>query len=459
MNYKDMTSIKTDIVAIDLAQKSGPYEWWRHTIGHGGINSKPLPERVIQGSRAFKPRLLRTFIQEFFNVYPEHGRFDWSKLDPYMDALHQTGANVVAAITIKPPVLYPEINHSIWRPNNIEEWQQVIYELVNRYSVEKQIVTYWEIGNETDIGEHGGSPYLIQDVVDYMEFYRFTIEPIRKAFPSAKIGGPAIANFKDKLLFDFIDECHRTQTQLDFISWHLYDDDPERHKSNVISAKRHLAQFGDNQPEMLVTEWSKSFDRVSYEELAHQPRRAAATAASIMAMMEAGLDWSFYYHVWDQSFNPKEFEAFYKELPIMIEHWNEGPHRFGLFGVEGEVRPQYFVYTMLSQMDGEQIKAESTNLDLRVNAVTRDDQTAVLISNFNVIQSADTIAITKFQNLTAGPKQLQIYRIDNHRSWSTENLELVPVESRDVDLIDHYPFRLQTLCPADSVTLIILKNL
>jgi hypothetical protein len=35
---------------------------------------------------------IRIFIQEFFQVYPEHGRFDWSRLDRYMDALAKTGA-------------------------------------------------------------------------------------------------------------------------------------------------------------------------------------------------------------------------------------------------------------------------------------------------------------------------------------------------------------------------------
>jgi xylan 1,4-beta-xylosidase len=458
-SYKQMTSIPTDIIEINVNEKSGPFEWWRHTIGHGGINSLPLPERVVEGAKKFKPRLIRTFLQQYFNVYPEHGRFDWSKLDPYMDALHRTGADVVASIDLKPPVLFPEIDHSIWRPNDVAEWQQVIYELVRRYSVEKPIVTYWEIGNETDIGEHGGSPYLIKDAADYAEFYRFTIEPILKAFPTAKVGGPAIANFNDKLLFEFIDECHRTQTRLDFISWHLYNDDPENHKSNVVRAKQRLAKFGEEHPEMLVTEWNKMFDKVSYEDLAHHPRRAAATAASILAMAEAGLDWSFYYHVWDQAFYPKEFESFYKELSIMIEHWNEVPHRFGLFGVEGEVRPQYFVYQMLSLMDGAKIQAQCRNSDLWINAVTCDDRTAVMIANYDVDESKDTIAITKFQHLPPGRKQLLVYRIDDKRSWSADDLTLIPIESRDIDLIDDYPFRLQTYCPADSVTLIVLKNL
>jgi hypothetical protein len=46
-------------------------------------NPLPLPDRVVPGTAQLKPRLIRVFIQEFFQVYPEHGRFDWSRLDPY----------------------------------------------------------------------------------------------------------------------------------------------------------------------------------------------------------------------------------------------------------------------------------------------------------------------------------------------------------------------------------------
>ncbi len=160
-------------ITVRPQEQLGPLELWRHTIGHGGINPLPLPDRVVRGTAALEPRLVRIFIQEFFQVYPDHGRFDWSRLDPYMDALARTGAHVVAAITIKPPPLYPTIDHNLWRPTDVGEWQAVIRALVQRYSVEKPIVTHWEIGNEPDIGEAGGSPYRIQDPAAYAEYYEY----------------------------------------------------------------------------------------------------------------------------------------------------------------------------------------------------------------------------------------------------------------------------------------------
>jgi hypothetical protein len=191
MTYQDYFTCPRQEVTIDASAVAGPLENWRHSVGHGGINHLPLPDHVAQGTRRLAPRLVRIFIQEFFRIYPEHGRFDWSRLDPYMEALARTGAKIVAAICIKPPPLYPKIDHSIWMPNDVREWQKVIFEMVRRYSVERPLVTHWEVGNETDIGENGGCPYLIPDPKDYFEYYKMTIQPILEAFPGAKVGGPA----------------------------------------------------------------------------------------------------------------------------------------------------------------------------------------------------------------------------------------------------------------------------
>src|SRR5438128_935574 len=121
----NLLSLPQANIAIDAGARLGPLEWWRHSLGHGGINPLPLPERVVQGVSQLKPRLLRIFLQEFFAIYPARGRFDWTRLDPYMEALARTGAKVVAAITIKPPVLFPQVDHAIWEPGSVEEWQRV----------------------------------------------------------------------------------------------------------------------------------------------------------------------------------------------------------------------------------------------------------------------------------------------------------------------------------------------
>jgi xylan 1,4-beta-xylosidase len=444
-------------VTVDLAADEGPLELWRHGIGHGGVNPLPLPDRVVRGTAQLKPRLIRIFIQEFFQVYPEHGRFDWGRLDPYMDALARTGAKVVAAITIKPRPLFPAVDPAVWRPNDVAEWQRVIAALVRRYSVDKPIVTYWEIGNETDIGEQGGCPYLIPKAADYAAYYRMTSAPILATFPKAKVGGPAVANGDGDLLPGLVDRCAKEGTRLDFISWHLYADDPRQHARLADKYRTLLAaKFPARRPELLVTEWNKGFDRVSVEEQAFAPRRAAAAAAAILAMTDARVDGSFYYHLWDQVCSVEQFRPFFREPGIMYRHWNEVPHRFGLFGVGQEVRPQYFVYQLLGRLGGRRVRARSAPEGLRVLAAKDRSQSAVLLVNYGLPASRDAVATVRFTGLTAGRKQLTVWRIDGTRAWSARELRLLPAERREVDV--RPDFACQVASPADSVSLVVLEG-
>jgi hypothetical protein len=445
-------------VAVDVAADEGRLELWRHSLGHGGVNSMPLPDRVVAGAAKLKPRLIRIFIQEFFQIYPEHRRFDWSRLDPYMDALARTGAKVVAAITIKPRPLFPAIDPAIWRPNELAEWQRVIAALVRRYSVDKPIVTHWEIGNETDIGEQGGCPYLIPNASNYAAYYQLTVAPIMATFPAAKVGGPAVANGNGALLPGFLDLCATDGTRLDFISWHLYADDPRQHGRLVEKYRKLLTdRFPARRPELFVTEWNKGFERISVEEQAFAPRRAAAAASAILAMTDARVDGSFYYHLWDQACSVEQFRPFFRDPGIMYKHWNELPHRFGLFGVGGEVRPQYFVFQMLGRLGSRRVHTLSSAEDLRVLAAKERGRAAVLLVNYGLPASRDMVATVRFMGLPAGRRQLTVWRIDGSRAWSARDLELLPVERRVVEV--QARFRCQVLSPADSVSLVALDAL
>jgi xylan 1,4-beta-xylosidase len=444
-------------VRIHADQEQGPFEWWRNTIGDGGICHLPLPERVIQGAKKLQPRLIRVFIQEFFFVYPDHGVFDWSRLDPYMDALYRTGARVVASICIKPRVLFPEVDQSKWRPDNADEWQNVIAEMVKRYSVEKPVVTHWEIGNETDIGEWGGCPYLITEPDDYFEYYKMTIKPILEVFPDAKVGGPAIAICDHKLMKGFIDLCGNNGTRLDFLSWHMYHDDLTRHKAFADLVRGYLKDYPGKKPELMVTELNKFFDPVSVEELAFDSRRAALCAAIFLAQLDAGLDWTFYYHVWDRTCYTNDFARFFEDVYIMIKHWNEVPHRFGMFGVNQEVRPQYFVYQMMGRLGDQRVAASSNDADLMVRGIRGEGKVSALIINYNEQSSSDLIVSVDFTGLVPGRKMLKSYRIDNDHRWSSENLELLPAEQREI--VTRETFNCQVYSPGDSVLFLMLEDI
>jgi hypothetical protein len=180
-------------------------------------------------------------------------------------------------------------------------------------------------------------------------------------------------------------------------------------------------------------------------------------AAAILAMQEAGLDWSFYYHLWDQVCRGADFEPFFSPGGVegMLRHWNEVPHRFGLFGVDRQVRAQYFVYQMLGRLGEERVAAHSDEADLRVLAARSDGGVSALVVNWTLDGSRDRVLTLQFSGLRPGPKRLTTCRVDGERRWSAETLELLPVERREVDT--QARFQYQILSHGDSVAWVALE--
>ncbi len=425
---------------------------------HGSINTLPLPERVAAGIGKLRPRLLRVLIGESFAIYPDHGRFDWSTLDPVMESLGRTGAKVLATIAIKPPVLFPTVNQAICRPNDLTEWQQVIATLVQRYSVDTPLVTHWEIGNAPDLGESGGSPFLTKESREFLEFYRGTTAPILSTFPAAKVGGPGVSWMENQPLPGLIESCRQHGDRLDFVSWHGYSDTPAQHVTGVKKARALLADFPGTTPEIMITEMNKAPDLLSLADLAREPRRAAVMASIIMALIEAGLDWSFYAHLWDQTLYRAPLSSSIADIDARLtQPINEMPQRLGLFSVEEEVRPQYFIYQMLARLGEERISAHADNQDLRILAARSEAQVAVMLANFSLQESKDRVVTLRFGPLTPGAKRLTTYRLDDEHRWDEQQLDMIPLERRTIDTSDR--FATQIFSPADSVTMMMLENI
>jgi xylan 1,4-beta-xylosidase len=464
------------IVNIAADTVTGSFEPWRHAVGHGAVNSLPLPQKVNEGARKLQPRLTRVFLQEYFDIYPAHGEFNWTKLDAYMESFAQTGTKVLATINFKPLVLFPEINQDLWRPTDWGEWQNLIFQLVRRYSVEREIVTHWEHANEADYGWWGGCPFRFDSPEESHEFYRMLIGPILQAFPEAKVGGPCPAMVKE--VQPFVELCARHGTQLDFVTYHGYTSDLESYRHTTRELAAVLDRFPGQRPELMMDEWNMNFpprfaetaaevgpwlaedyDRLSVEEMAMQGRRAATAAKILLTMMDLPLDWSFYFLLWDNCMFPKEFSTFYTPQwaqVVMYQHWNEKPHRFGLFSESGKVRPQYFVYLMLARMGEEKLHVQSLLPDLTAFAARSSGRISAMLVNYDPLESRDLIAKVHFSQLTPGLRQLKAFRIDDRHCWSNETLEMIPIDERRVDVLPDFEY--QFYCPADSVLLVTLDD-
>jgi xylan 1,4-beta-xylosidase len=451
--YRDLPIVK---VNVDAAAELGPFEPWRYSVGQGGVSPDPWPPRLIEAIARLKPRLVRVFIQEYFTIYPDHNTFDWTKLDAFMAALAATGAKVVAAITIKPKVLFPALDQESWRPNNVAEWQNVIRALAQRYTVEKGIVSHWEIGNETDIGEDGGCPFHIPHPKDYLEYYQTMSAPILEVCPEVKVGGPAVCGFGEPFIEEFINLCKATGTRLDFVTWHTYINDIDW-SINRLRDIQGMVKDMSPRPELMITEHNVGFDKIRIDDFAYEPRRAAGLAAHLFALIDGGLDWAFHYTVWDQLLLVDQWAPWYAAVTEIHRNTTGMPIAMGMFGEQEEVRPQYFVYRMLNMLGEQRIQASAETPQLVVQAAKSPGGTAAMLVNRNLDEEQELLATVRFDHLEPrGIKMLRVNRLDAEQHWTDDTLELIPTEQRRIDMVPS--FECQVYCPTNSVVLITIGN-
>ena len=454
---KDKFTAMTNVKAhVDFADITGSMDFKNHMVGIGGVNSQPMPQKVAAGTAKLKPVMIRIFIQEFFFIEKDNGELDFTALDKYMRSVNSTGADVMASICIKPKSLYPVVDETIWKPNNVQRWQYIIGEMVKRYSVDNKYVTHWGIGNEINIGEWGGCPYKIPDAKDYFEYYKMTVEPVLKVFPEAMVGGPSWAG-TGRECYRFFDEfiglCAKEKTKLDFISYNIYSDNPENHVSGALRIKDIVDKYS-SKIKIYITELNVDLGGISIEERAYISKRAAGLGSILYEYYKrANFIHTFQYHIYDQFCDPNEFKPFYARYRYMANHWNDEPHRLGLFDADGNARPQYYLYSMLYAMAKTEVAAKVTDYENVRILASRDDRYAtIFLTNYHPDTTDDITLSVYFKNAPQGKAKMTVYRIDGNMSWDRDHLRLIPTESRMAYIHDDFWFSL--FVPEDSVVMV-----
>jgi len=173
------------------------------------------------------------------NVYTEDAAgkpiFNWTILDRIFDTYSQLHLRPFVEIGFMPEALssQPEPYARNW-PNNPEgrgwaqppkdygKWAELVRQwvlhAVARYGKAEVETWQWELWNEPDIFYWRGTPE------EYDKLYDVTASAVRRALPTAKVGGPATTNPNSEkagaYLRQFLDHCARAGAPLDFISFH-----------------------------------------------------------------------------------------------------------------------------------------------------------------------------------------------------------------------------------------------
>jgi xylan 1,4-beta-xylosidase len=181
------------------------------------------------------------------NMYTEDANgkpvYDWTIVDRIFDTYLQHGVKpyvqmgfMPKAMSVKPEpyqhkwtpeAKYDEI-YTGWAypPKDYEKWGELAYQwakhCVEKYGRAEVEQWYWETWNEANIGYWRGTPEEFRKLHDY------AIAGVRRALPTAKVGGPDTAGNGGQWMRDFLEHQLRGKnfatgkvgTPIDFVAFH-----------------------------------------------------------------------------------------------------------------------------------------------------------------------------------------------------------------------------------------------
>ena len=362
---------------------------------------------------------------------------DWHIVDSIFDTYVQRGMKPLAEIGFMPEALstHPEPYRHHWRPGvrydsiytgwawpptDYSKWATLIenwvHHCIQRYG-KKEVATWlWEVWNEPNISYWKGTEE------EYQKLYDYTAAAVKKALPSARVGGPATTgpggSNAARWLRDFLDHCHSQNIPLDFISFHA------KGSPKVVDGHvrmNMLPQLTDVTNGFAIVKASAYKDLPIYITecdpegcaacgMATNPENAyrngtmyssytaasfariAALADSFQVNLAAAMSWSF------------EFEG---------QKWFDGFRDLATNGID---KPVLNVFRMYGLMKGNHIPVE--------NAVVAADRHSLTVMVWNYtdddLPGAVQTKTVNFTHLPAKKIKLTHYRIDDSHSNAYE---------------------------------------
>jgi xylan 1,4-beta-xylosidase len=169
--------------------------------------------------------------------------YDWTIVDRIFDTYLANGVRPYAQIGFMPKELSvkPEPYQHKWTPRasyneiytgwayppkDYAKWAELVFQwtkhCVEKYGRVEVESWYWQVWNEPNIGYWRGTPQ------EFLKLHDYAIDAVRRALPTARVGGADTAGSGGKFTRDFLEHCLRgtnfatgkVGTPIDFVSFH-----------------------------------------------------------------------------------------------------------------------------------------------------------------------------------------------------------------------------------------------
>ena len=406
------------------------------------------------------------------NAYTEdkNGKpvYDWTIVDRIFDTYIERGMKPLAQIGFMPKALstHPEPYEGHWKPgdkyndvhtgvayppNDYKKWADLVHEWVKhsvqKYGQKEVESWYWELWNEPDIGYWKGT------VDEYIKLYDYTADAVKRALPTARIGGPEVtgpgSENSQKFFRAFMEHIvngknavtGKTGAPIDFISFHA--------KGSPKLSGEHVQMDMGKQ----LRDIDKGFEIVaSYPTLKNLPivigesdPEGCAACSEDVYPQNAYRNGTMYSSYTAASFARKSDMAQARGVNLLgavtwafefeDQPWFRGFRDLATNGVD---KPVLNVFRMFGMMPGQRVEVGKSGLaydfarirdnsvrdEPDINALASKDNKSVAVMVWHYhddnVPAPDAPVLVQLKGIPAPKVRLQHYRIDQQLSNSYE---------------------------------------
>ena len=402
------------------------------------------------------------------NAYTEDANgnpvYDWHITDSIFDTYIKLGMKPLAQIGFMPEALSinPEPYKHNWEPGNkysniftgwayppkdYKKWAALVYawvdHCVNRYGKKEVESWYWELWNEPDI------PYWKGTLKEYCKLYDYTSDAVKRALPTARIGGADVTGGGNKFLDSFLRHClydtnyvtGKIGSPLELVSFHAKGSPKVVDGIVVMSLKNQMNDIARNFKVIQSYPQLKNIPVIIGES---DPEGCAACG------MATNPENAYRNGTMYSSYEAASFARHYelaKQYDINLTgavtwafEFENQPWFYGFrdLATNGVDKPVLNVFRMLGMMEGEWVKAESDHqyslhqvldssvrevqTDVGVMASKNNNAAAIMLWNYHDADvKGDTTNISiSINSIPAKKIKLTQYRIDDAHSNAYE---------------------------------------
>ena len=229
--------------------------------------------------------------------------YNFLPTDDYIKSITDLGINIIFRLGSSAEGKNAT-RHNVPPPSE-EKWVAVVEHIVRHYNQGwnnglHSNIRYWEIWNEPDLPDFwSGTPQ------QYYRLYDATARALKHLDPSLRVGGPALAG-NQAFLEGFLAYARQRFLPLDFLSWHVYTQNPAEVVKRAEQYHEALHRYGFTDTQSILDEWN--YGPANWRALFHDPTAtrdyfdatqssvgAAFDAAVLIGLQEAPVDIATFY--------------------------------------------------------------------------------------------------------------------------------------------------------------------